>query len=209
MAGPERPRGRFQRAARRGAQRNRRATARTRSTQPPTSACGSRRTAAIRGSCSSTGLPDAAVLDLQIHQGGRLLRAALHGRGVYEYKLDSPSPLDTELYVRDTTLDVGTHRPSTGSTIRRRSPPPPSGTRSRRTSRSTCPRRPASRRRRTQIDFYQFNDKITDGSGGVATMDATAGTVTNRVYVEVPQPRHPGGGERAGDAAAHATPRLA
>ena len=95
------------------------------------------------------GLPDAAVLDLQIHQGGRLLRAALHGRGVYEYKLDSPSPLDTELYVRDTTLDARhAFRPSTGSTIRRRSPPPPSGTTSRRTSRSTCPRRPATRRRR-------------------------------------------------------------
>jgi hypothetical protein len=34
------------------------------------------------------GLPDAAVLDLQIHPPSRLLRAALHGRGVFQYQLD-------------------------------------------------------------------------------------------------------------------------
>lgn len=34
------------------------------------------------------GLPDAPVFDLQIHPTQRLLRAATHGRGVYEYSLD-------------------------------------------------------------------------------------------------------------------------
>ena len=34
------------------------------------------------------GLPDAPVFDLQIHPTQRLLRAATHGRGVYEIKLD-------------------------------------------------------------------------------------------------------------------------
>src|SRR4051794_4090310 len=53
------------------------------------------------------GLPDAAVLDLQLHGPSRRLRAALHGRGVYELKLDPPAPADVELYIRDTTLDLG------------------------------------------------------------------------------------------------------
>src|SRR5262249_36161462 len=34
------------------------------------------------------GLPDAPVFDLQIHPTKRLLRAATHGRGVYEIALD-------------------------------------------------------------------------------------------------------------------------
>ena len=33
------------------------------------------------------GLPDAPVFDLQIHPSQRLLRAATHGRGVYEIQL--------------------------------------------------------------------------------------------------------------------------
>jgi hypothetical protein len=33
------------------------------------------------------GLPDAPVFDLQIHPTQRLLRAATHGRGVYEIPL--------------------------------------------------------------------------------------------------------------------------
>ncbi|HLZ10198.1 MAG TPA: hypothetical protein VKT80_16525 [Chloroflexota bacterium] len=35
----------------------------------------------------SVGLPDAPVFDLQIHPVRRLLRAATHGRGMYEYRL--------------------------------------------------------------------------------------------------------------------------
>jgi hypothetical protein len=35
----------------------------------------------------SNGLPDAPVFDLQIHPTQRLLRAATHGRGVYEIPL--------------------------------------------------------------------------------------------------------------------------
>jgi hypothetical protein len=35
------------------------------------------------------GLPDAPVFDLQIHPTRRLLRAATHGRGLYEYPLDA------------------------------------------------------------------------------------------------------------------------
>ena len=34
-----------------------------------------------------SGLPDAPVYDLQIHPTQRLLRAATHGRGIYELAL--------------------------------------------------------------------------------------------------------------------------
>jgi len=54
----------------------------------------------------SRGLPDAAVVDLKLHHSGRLLRAATHGRGVYEFDLGRPQrPVD--LYIRDHLLDLG------------------------------------------------------------------------------------------------------
>lgn len=131
------------------------------------------------------GLPDAAVFDLQVHQASRRLRAALYGRGVYEYKLDAPIPADVELYVRDTTLDLGFGATTDGlpdpsqwpmtTVVHYESPnikvdvPTPAG------YQTPTP----------QIDFFQFNDLIVDGSQAVATMDPAVGTVTNRVYVEV------------------------
>jgi hypothetical protein len=36
----------------------------------------------------ANGLPEAPVFDLQVHPTRRLLRASLHGRGIYEYPLD-------------------------------------------------------------------------------------------------------------------------
>jgi hypothetical protein len=131
------------------------------------------------------GLPDAAVLDLQIHQGARLLRAALHGRGVYEYKLDSPTPLDVELYIRDTTLDVARIPTVDGLDDPATFPATPVKHYESPNIKIDVPTPSGYQTPSNQIDFYQFNDKITDGSGGVATMDPTAGTVTNRVYVEV------------------------
>ena len=129
------------------------------------------------------GLPDAAVLDLLIHQPSRLLRAGLQGRGVFQYKLDAPAQADTELYIRDTDLDLGLVAtvdglpdpadPPTTKTAHWESPnikvdvPTPAGYQT-----------PT-----TQIDFLQFNDVIVDGSQGVVTI--ATGTVTNRVYVEV------------------------
>jgi hypothetical protein len=132
-----------------------------------------------------SGLPDAAVLDLQIHQPARLLRAALHGRGVFEFKLDPPAEPDVQLYIRDTTLDLGLVPTVDGlsdpsqwpiqQVVHYESPnikvdvPTPAGYQT-----------PTK-----QIDFYIFNDKLVDGSGGVATIDPSKGTVVNRVYVEV------------------------
>ncbi|MDP9108183.1 MAG: hypothetical protein M3N23_03815 [Pseudomonadota bacterium] len=132
----------------------------------------------------SDGLPDAAVLDLQIHGVGRLLRASTHGRGLFEYKLDLPVALDTELYIRDTNLDLG-H----ATTVDWLSDPENFGTQVRHWEspniKVDVPTPAGYQTPTPSIDFFQFVDQISDGSGGVATMDAAAGTVVNRVYVEV------------------------
>lgn len=55
----------------------------------------------------SEGLPDAPVIDLQIHPRKRLLRAATHGRGAFERPLDATTGRNVSLYVRDHQLDRG------------------------------------------------------------------------------------------------------
>lgn len=55
----------------------------------------------------SEGLPDSAVIDMVLHNRSRLLRAATHGRGVWERNLADTPALGIELYVRDTQLDQG------------------------------------------------------------------------------------------------------
>jgi hypothetical protein len=132
----------------------------------------------------SNGLPDAPVYDIQIHPTARLLRACLHGRGLFELKLDAPALADVELYIRDTVLDTGRgvntdgrNDPSvfpTGPVVHYLSPnikvdvPTPAGYQT-----ST-----------TNIDFLTFNEIIVDGSNGVGT-NSPPPTVHNRVYVEV------------------------
>jgi hypothetical protein len=130
------------------------------------------------------GLPDAPVFDLQIHRPSRLLRASLHGRGLFEWKLDLPVQADVELYIRDTMLDTGRgentdwhNDPSRwpiAQVVHYESPnikvdvPTPAGYQT-----------PTN-----QIDFFEFNEVIVDGSQGVGTI-APGSTVHNRVYVEV------------------------
>ncbi|MBZ5657163.1 MAG: hypothetical protein LAO56_18005 [Acidobacteriia bacterium] len=53
----------------------------------------------------SDGLPNCAVFDLRLYQPGRLLRAALHGRGLWEKKLDVLSTPGVDLFVRDHLMD--------------------------------------------------------------------------------------------------------
>jgi hypothetical protein len=132
----------------------------------------------------SEGLPDAAVLDLKIHAGRRLLRASTHGRSVYERTLDPAPKLGVELFVRDTQLDQGRFATvnglpdptAMGQTVRHWAGPdikldtpdtmgqyqfPLTGT----------------------IDFHQFVDTLSDDARNVAT-HATA-TIMTRVYVQV------------------------
>ncbi|QOD02650.1 hypothetical protein [Pseudarthrobacter sp. BIM B-2242] len=132
----------------------------------------------------SDGLPDAAVLDLKLHNPRRLLRASTHGRGAFERTLDNLPKQGIELYVRDTQLDQGrfptvnsiadpvnqgqTVAHWRGPDIRVDTPNvngqyqfPLGGT----------------------INFLDFVDTLSDDSQNVAT-HATA-TITTRVYVQV------------------------
>lgn len=69
------------------------------------------RTAANTWSWSlfSSGLPEAPVFDLQIHQRTRLLRAVLNGRGVWEIPLDAApgSGANPDIYLRVNYADTG------------------------------------------------------------------------------------------------------
>jgi hypothetical protein len=55
----------------------------------------------------SLGLPQAAITDLQIHARTRLLRAATHGRGVWECPIDGPGTPATDVYLRCNYADTG------------------------------------------------------------------------------------------------------
>jgi hypothetical protein len=63
----------------------------------------------------SSGLPDAAVLDLDLHQPSRLLRATTHGRGVWEMAIDVVAHPGVQLLVRTNPLESG-RRPAPVST---------------------------------------------------------------------------------------------
>ncbi len=132
----------------------------------------------------SEGLPDAGVMDLALNAPRRLLRAATHGRSVYERTLDTAPKPGVELYIRDTQLDQGRFATINGlpdptqqgqTVVHYRGPDikldtpdvngqyqfPLTGT----------------------IDFLAFDDTLTDDFQNVAT-HATA-TITTRVYVQV------------------------
>jgi photosystem II stability/assembly factor-like uncharacterized protein len=55
----------------------------------------------------SQGLPNCAVFDMRLHNPTRLLRAATHGRGLWERRLDVPSVPDVDLYFRDHLMSTG------------------------------------------------------------------------------------------------------
>lgn len=58
------------------------------------------------------GLPNAPVYRLGIHGPRRLLRAATHGRSIWERRIDAASCPTVDLYVRDNILDSGRVTPS-------------------------------------------------------------------------------------------------
>jgi photosystem II stability/assembly factor-like uncharacterized protein len=60
----------------------------------------------------SQGLPNVAVYDMRLHMPSRLLRAATHGRGMWEKKLDAASMPDVNIFVRDNLMDTGRSIPS-------------------------------------------------------------------------------------------------
>ena len=58
------------------------------------------------------GLPNVDVYDLKLHAPTRLLRAATHGRGLWEYQLDGAGTADVRLVIRDHVMDTGRQTPS-------------------------------------------------------------------------------------------------
>lgn len=62
------------------------------------------------------GIPNAAVFDLHIHGPRRLLRAATHGRSIWERPIDSMSCPVVDLYMRDNILDSGRVQPTPSAT---------------------------------------------------------------------------------------------
>ena len=65
----------------------------------------------------SQGLPNCAVFDLRLHNASRLLRAATHGRGMWERKLDLASMPDVDLYFRDHPMATGRQSPTASPVI--------------------------------------------------------------------------------------------
>jgi hypothetical protein len=61
------------------------------------------------------GLPNVAVYDLKIQNSTRLLRAATHGRGMWEREIDSITSPDSVIYVRDNVMHTGRGTPPSGS----------------------------------------------------------------------------------------------
>jgi hypothetical protein len=134
----------------------------------------------------SSGLPDAGVLDLDLHNSRRLLRASTYGRGVFEFKLDTNIVTGVELYVRDTQLDQG--RSTTvdglpdptaqGQTVRHWVSPDIKLDTPDVNGNYQFPVTPG-----TTIDFEEFTNRLSDDFQNVATH--AAATITTRVYVQI------------------------
>jgi photosystem II stability/assembly factor-like uncharacterized protein len=58
------------------------------------------------------GIPNVAVFDLSIHGPRRLVRAATHGRSIWERPIDASSCPLVDLYMRDNILDSGRVQPT-------------------------------------------------------------------------------------------------
>lgn len=63
------------------------------------------------------GLPNCSVQDLKLFDPQRLLRAATHGRSVWERPIDAASCLLVQTYVRDNLLDTGRVSPSPSNVV--------------------------------------------------------------------------------------------
>jgi photosystem II stability/assembly factor-like uncharacterized protein len=63
----------------------------------------------------SQGLPNTAIYDLRLRAGSNLLRAASHGRGLWELRTDLAVQPTVDLFVRDHIMDTG--RAPSGATV--------------------------------------------------------------------------------------------
>ena len=58
------------------------------------------------------GMPNVAVYDLKLHAPTLALRAAAHGRGLWERQLGAATPSDVRVVLRDNIMDTGRKTPS-------------------------------------------------------------------------------------------------
>ena len=63
----------------------------------------------------SQGLPNTAIYDLRLRDGSNLLRAATHGRGLWEVRTDLATQPTVDIFVRDHIMDTG--RPPSGAPV--------------------------------------------------------------------------------------------
>ncbi len=63
----------------------------------------------------SQGLPNTAIYDLRLRQGSNLLRAATHGRGLWEMRTDLATQPTVDIFVRDHFMDAG--RPPSAAAV--------------------------------------------------------------------------------------------
>jgi hypothetical protein len=63
----------------------------------------------------SQGLPNTAIYDLRLREGSNLLRAATHGRGLWEVRVDVTQHPSVDLFVRDHIMEAG--RPPSGPAV--------------------------------------------------------------------------------------------
>jgi hypothetical protein len=135
----------------------------------------------------SFGLPEAAVLDLALHPRRRLLWAATHGRGVYEYALDSDTARGVELFLRHTPLDRGRRPTDVGLP----DPTSPDGEVDPMHSpdiKLDVPDAQGQYQTPTSaITFYQFSDSIHDPGTAYMRLDAAENPLVYRAYIQVHQ----------------------
>jgi len=62
-------------------------------------------------------LPRSPIFDIRLHNHSRLLRAATHGRGIWELKLDEKRTAEIDLYVRDHLMDTGRSTSSSNQSL--------------------------------------------------------------------------------------------
>ena len=63
----------------------------------------------------SQGLPNTAIYDLRLREGSNLLRAATHGRGLWEVRVDVTQHPTVDIFVRDHIMETG--RPPSGPAV--------------------------------------------------------------------------------------------
>lgn len=130
----------------------------------------------------SQGLPDAAVIDLKIK--GKLLRAATHGRGVFERQTDYVGvPIPVKLYVRSTELDAGERKKNTDGLAYPFNPSQKASILESPDIRVEAPNQDGSFRSSTDVDFIEFSETVRDDNERVPAHPISR--VRSRVYVRI------------------------